>query len=382
MQIKPLTKAIIMLTNKCNLMCPYCFETRTPEDMSFEIAEQAIDFLQSNCQKQQSPYVTFFGGEPLLQFDNIIIPLVEKYNTPIYSMVTNGTLLTEDRLKFLSKHNVSFMLSFDGPQSIQESQRPMGHNKSSYNTIMSLWPLIQQYEVCHTIRSTLTKDSLNELYNTIMFIKELNVSNLRIFPNDWELWTEEDRQMLQRQLQKYEEYLINSFRDNKEPFIFYNYGHAFCELYISNIVQERRMIKKCLPSYRCGIGIAGSCSIAPNGDIYGCHRISPLTHNSDWYLGDIWQGIDNKKVEKLLSYYNKDIIGNDWCASCPRDKICECGCMSNNLIITGNVNQTPTTYCIWNQELFYSAYRVATILGNEENTLFKQCFVRWCQRGI
>ena len=59
--------------------------------------------------------VNFFGGEPLLYFDSLIKPLVEKYKDIVsFGITTNGILLDEDIVDFFYENNIQPLLSFDG----------------------------------------------------------------------------------------------------------------------------------------------------------------------------------------------------------------------------------------------------------------------------
>ena len=55
----------------------------------------------------------------MLQWDNIIVPLVNKYPQIKYSITTNGSLLTEEKISFLAQNNFSVMLSMDGNELTQ-----------------------------------------------------------------------------------------------------------------------------------------------------------------------------------------------------------------------------------------------------------------------
>ena len=44
--------------------------------MTYEMAQMAVDFLIANAKEMQiTPRITFFGGEPLLLWNEIIKPL-------------------------------------------------------------------------------------------------------------------------------------------------------------------------------------------------------------------------------------------------------------------------------------------------------------------
>ena len=112
------TAAVMNVTDECNNKCPYCFVHFQKNYMTFETADKAARFLLENCKKNgknQIPSIAFFGGEPLLCFNSVIKPLVEKYDGKFkWSVTTNGTLLTEEIIDFLSDHHFGILLSWDG----------------------------------------------------------------------------------------------------------------------------------------------------------------------------------------------------------------------------------------------------------------------------
>ena len=90
--------------------------------MSLETAEMAARYLLSHAaQSKKKPSISFFGGEPLLRFDDIIRPLVKKYGDSFgWSITTNGNLLNQTTIDFCVKHNIKILLSIDGCKEVQE----------------------------------------------------------------------------------------------------------------------------------------------------------------------------------------------------------------------------------------------------------------------
>lgn len=76
-------------------------------------------------------YIQFFGGEPLIAFDEIktvILYIEEKCMNkhialPSYGLVTNGILLTESMMQYFQDKNVSVMISIDGDEDIHNQVR-------------------------------------------------------------------------------------------------------------------------------------------------------------------------------------------------------------------------------------------------------------------
>ena len=76
--------------------------------MSDEVAFTAVDFLIQTSRHIKDLTVLLFGGEPMMRFDLIqrIIPYANKKakeagKTISWDMTTNGTLIDEDRAKWM-----------------------------------------------------------------------------------------------------------------------------------------------------------------------------------------------------------------------------------------------------------------------------------------
>lgn len=130
-----LTNICLNVTDACNLACRYCFVEQHPHYMTLDIAKQAVHFILDNLEKKNKKFnkndrasITFFGGEPTLMWDEIIVPLtnyIKENEFPInLGMTTNGTLLNKEKISFLKEHNFSILLSADGNEYTQNFNRP------------------------------------------------------------------------------------------------------------------------------------------------------------------------------------------------------------------------------------------------------------------
>ena len=68
----------LQVTQQCNLRCEYCAYSGTytnrrhsEKTMDFETAKKGIDFLVHHSQNSKLLNLSFYGGEPLLEFDLI-----------------------------------------------------------------------------------------------------------------------------------------------------------------------------------------------------------------------------------------------------------------------------------------------------------------------
>ena len=126
---------IVVVTLRCNTTCVYCHASRAnmdqvETDMSKETAEKTVDrILQST-----NPNVTieFQGGEPLVNFPVVqhIIEYALEANkkagkTLEFTMVSNLSLMDDEKLAYLVGKKVQICTSIDGPEHIHDKQRKL-----------------------------------------------------------------------------------------------------------------------------------------------------------------------------------------------------------------------------------------------------------------
>lgn len=112
----------ISVTEKCNLGCPYCYVANRPTWMTPEVFDNAMPELY-NLMKRSGDneyHVSFFGGEPLLNFDLIkyVVPkLRADPKCKGIGVITNLTMIDAEKAKFLTENGVGVSWSFDGMSS-------------------------------------------------------------------------------------------------------------------------------------------------------------------------------------------------------------------------------------------------------------------------
>jgi uncharacterized protein len=125
------------LTLGCNLQCSYCnTETASPRTpkMSLDLWKRVARLLVENS-KERHVSIEFHGGEPLLLDDDWLLEaardtfeLGRQHGKFVQvPMVTNGTLLTAERIRRLKDAGVAICLSCDGPPEINDIMRGSGH---------------------------------------------------------------------------------------------------------------------------------------------------------------------------------------------------------------------------------------------------------------
>ena len=111
------------ITDVCNLKCEYCgygkfysdYDERKSTRLSPQRAKALLDYLGSlwrselNVSHNQNVYISFYGGEPLMNvpFIKEIISYVEELDCPsrsfTFDMVINGILLDHRRMRSITE---------------------------------------------------------------------------------------------------------------------------------------------------------------------------------------------------------------------------------------------------------------------------------------
>jgi uncharacterized protein len=138
------------ITARCNLRCGYCIynpqfkEKRNhgTDDMSRDIAFLAIDYLESHSRYKDEVAVTFYGGEPLLQFP-LIQASVDYAHGKMpkkhvhFALTTNATLITPEMAGYLARKEFGVHVSLDGPEDVHDAYRKDARGNGSFEKTIS-----------------------------------------------------------------------------------------------------------------------------------------------------------------------------------------------------------------------------------------------------
>ncbi len=376
-----ISSAMLIVTHACNLACRYCFVQQEPSKMTFETALKAAQFLIDNSDEKNIPSINFFGGEPMIMWDDIVHPLIkwirEEYKNPFtISMTTNGTLLNEERIEFLKENNVHILLSVDGAKETQDYNRPQHNGCGSFDLVeKNIKPLLS-FNKDMTLRMTAIPATCNHIFENIMWGNSMGYNSAFIIANVFEAWDKEHWEILSKEIEKYSDYFIEQCRNNKIPIMLNPIKDAFKDIKkINNAcsVCEHRYSFGCKAAGKCGLGSGKFASIHPNGNIYGCQEMtSNEGDKSIFYIGNLDDGVDDNLRINLMNLYNENKVHGDDCENCQYDDICDGGCVANNYLANQDINYVPDVFCKWRRLILDNAVFIMQTLGNEENELFKK----------
>lgn len=304
----------LQVTQKCNFSCRYCVisldnqfvRNHTDANMSWETAKKSIEFLYKHSKDASSVTIAFYGGEPMLNFG--LIKKVTEYcqerfftKRIRYMMTINGSTLTEEMIRFLSRYDIDIAISLDGPPHIQNKHRKYGTNGADtfdmvYSNISLMRKIDEDYYNEHVkfIPVVFRDENYQEIidfYKTIGKSEDY-IHKLDVSLNGVDYLYSED---LDFSLKEYSGYDINKM-DTK----FLNIYNSKME--IPNIWHHNG---PCIPLERILIDIQGNINM--------CEKIEFLR------IGDIFNGFD---LKLLNDYVNIGKISEQECKTCWAMRFC------------------------------------------------------------
>jgi len=313
----------LFVTNDCNLNCGYCYIRKNPSDISLKVARKIIDKLIADSFFNEH-HVVLFGGEPLLKI-NLIKNIVSygyakskiKNKKITFSIYSNGTLMNDKNIKTLHKIGVGLDLSLDGIKSSQDQERLFKNKKSSFSAISKNIPRLLKSYPNSMVHACITPANVKYLSKSVEFFYNQGFKRVYLQPITSANWSKEELEIFQKELIKI--FIAYKKLIDKGRKLYLN----ILEDYIKKLKTEKQE-----SNTPCPAGIY-NFAFSTKGEIFPCHRFVTLgleekfqNHKEDYRLGDINNGITNKKLRKYFT--NFKFNENPKCKKCELSKVC-CG---------------------------------------------------------
>lgn len=346
--------AVAYLTGACNLGCRYCFANRMePRHMSVETGRKVVRWMfedNAGSDNDDPLILAFFGGEPLLRFD--VMQEIVKYSKELaseygrqmlYSVTTNGTLITEEILDFFDEHKIGILFSIDGDRETHDRNRTFKDGSSSAEiTYRNAQAALARFPRT-AARMTVDRDAIGSIMHNIKFLHELGFRLISPCPVTESIHDSEAWEQFDHQCRLAAEYAIGRILENDALHI--HFLDKCAELIIKGKAFDSA----------CGAGKT-FVGIDVDGNIYPCHRFVSYAAmgSKSFRIGTIRDGIDPLKSLPFWRYNRRSFLGcYTKCPKCPARNICLGGCIALNHEITGNFLLPPVQQqrlmTIWHQ---------------------------------
>lgn len=299
-------------TMECNFDCFYCFEQGNKNfgKMSDETADALVKYISIKS-RNRKVFIHWFGGEPLLGFTTIKYICERLRENDIEfrsSMISNGSLFTEENIKNLDLLNLDFIqISMDGTAKDHDRRRCFKNGKPSFDIIIrNIKNILELTDIKICVQATVDHSNETGFKDLKQYIKEnftefFKTKRIRIGKNyvqdriafDIKGTCFTPDQILQEEIAS----LSSS----------------------SSSSLKRRVPDPCMPCmYRC----FDSFAIDSRGYIYQClEHMGNIAHN----IGNINAGLIS--ADKLISMSWSNLpFDDDECKQCAYLPICLGGC--------------------------------------------------------
>ena len=319
-------RVFVILGTRCNLNCKYCMQHEITDKQIFnEINPEIYDFLTEIAyeNKDKEILITFYGGEPLLYFNNIkeIVRILNTKNGVHfrYGIITNAKLLTDEMVAFFNDNDFNVAVSYDG-KNVSETrgfdafanadsrERILALNKLCLTGVISAknYPL----EILNAMQEV--SNAYYELHGYHLQINldellDVGVADKELWGFDYDRVSGEMKQIIS-DVDKYVKGERYSFDDSIKAF----YLNSIVNAYAAGEANESELGYNCF----CGNGYS-VLNIDLKGNLYPCHNTGCVVGNikSDYY----------EYLGKVIRH-DKTRESREVCVKCPVFNICKGGC--------------------------------------------------------
>jgi len=275
--------------------------------MDGKTATRALDWCASMADKRI--HFELFGGEPLLNWDVILILLdysrlraTELSKKITLGCVTNASLLTSERARILAEYAVPLLLSYDGPYTNEATR---GHTRDVEAGLRNALAARLKCTVAMQACANHTK----HLYENFISIEGMGFNTIAINPvtHCYEPYGEQDWVHIRAALQQLAEHQFDRYVTGK--------GAVYTQLnkHVKTIKAfMARPYDLTTKNRSCG-ACKYSIAIDPAGNILPCHQMQPGSGFDHYIMGNVNDGTYDSEIrDRMLMRQQIDM-----CISCP-----------------------------------------------------------------
>ena len=341
------------VTSKCNAHCEHCgsrCDINSQEGISSNLFKKVLLDVKQNFGTDIMLNIT--GGEPLIRNDLFEITSYAKQLGFDWGMVTNGTLITDEKIKKMKSTGMSTIsISIDGMKNTHENFR---HLPNSFDNIIRNIQKLQKANFLEHIQITFiaNKKNINELPALWRMLNNLKIDSLRISCID-PIGRAKDNQDLLLEKKDFEflfSFIKHTNQKNQLPCI-WSCSHYFGNTNTLDIMGRH---------FECYTG-KNVASILSNGDIFACPNIPRLPYliqgniKNDKF-SDVWK-------DKFIPFRNRKL--NEKCNNCENKKFC-----NGDSFHTWNFEENKPNFCY--KEVFKNEKTKSLTFAQYKNFLNKK----------
>ena len=348
-------------TERCNLNCSYCY---LPEEMRSSGTDMNPDQLYSALEKLSAyfrdqlpegvlPQLVFHGSEPMMAKEAVFSGIEAFSDQFHFGLQTNGTLLSDNDLAFLQKHQVGIGLSLDAPDAEMSSlNRKTWGGKGVFEQVRDVIGKLASYPALNVI-TTVTKDNVRSLSRMVDFYQEMGVSVCMFNPvrctSQGGLGDKPDDDVLLAEMSKALDRSLEHFERTGKKLVVANFANILAGILGPT---GRRLMCDISP---CG---GGRCffAVGARGKVFPCSEFvgMPEFSGGNLFLDGIEDILAAGPIQQVTSRVAENITP---CSDCAIRHFCGAPCPAEVYALQGELDQPPP-YCHFYEGLIRYAFRV------------------------
>ena len=346
----------LFLTSRCNLNCRYCYADAGKKsiDMNFDVATAAIELVANNAGilGNEKFAVGFHGGGEVTMAWDLLVDCVDfsrkkadEKGLDVEIFACSNGLLSPKQRDFIIKNFTTMNISLDGPEDIQDYNRPTVKGKSSYKTVMETLNYFNQHNFTYGIRSTITAATVERMDEIVDFMADnFNLEYLQLEP----VWFC-GRCLTSGELPPSDQIFIENYLKAKKRAV---------ERGINLLYSGARL--DTLTSKFCAAPGDGF-TVLPEGVVTSCFEVTELDdpraelfHYGRYQADKHEFFFDQAKVERLQTYSVENI---PYCQDCFCKWHCAGDCIAKVFEKSGSFRHEGSFRCELNRQLTLSALK-------------------------
>lgn len=359
-------------TEKCNLNCRYCYipETmrRNGEHMSAKQVLHALALLKryfrATLPSGARPQIVFHGAEPMLNREAVFAGIEQYADDFRFGVQTNGTLLDDSAIEFLTSRGVGIGLSLDGHQpQIADRTRRSWDGQGVFAQVKAAMEKLAGYPGYNVI-CTVTRENMRHLTPMVDFLHAMKVPACML--NIVRCTLPPARKVRPADPAAAKHFLAALTRSNE---LYRRTGRKMVVANFANIIMgivapaARRLMCDISP---CG---GGRCffALAPNGDIFPCSEFIGLDHfvGGNLFRDPMDKILESDAFKKVTGRLVENI---EPCRHCAIRHFCGSPCPAEAHEVNGGMNQVGS-FCEFYEEQVRHAFRIIAD-GREDEYLW------------
>ena len=330
---KLITHLKIQMGLSCNYSCDYCsqkFVERAPETSKKDIDAfmAKLDVLEFD--EQQGLLVEFWGGEPFVYWKTMR-PLAEaireRFKTwkqkPRFSVITNGSILTDEIIDWLMMMDFAVSISHDGPGQSVRGPDPF-EDPEAKERVLGFYRMMTRLKKPFSFNAMLNSKNMSRAEIYEWFVNFTGDENVQLGEGGIVDAYDEDG-------------IVNSLITLQDHFQFRQ--RAFGDIYhtrgqigFTSIMNKVRGFVHNTLSHmsadylgqKCGMDDEHTIAIDLRGNVITCQNVSALEtgKNGESHLGGNLDDYENVAIKTSTHWSNREE-----CPKCPVLHLCKGACM-------------------------------------------------------